>query len=321
MSNQKKVTNSHQPSSQEHIQSGSSKFFLLGFLAVCIITTLSVVFMNFSFSNAPTAADKDGVPELWANAYNYSKDLEAFVETYQYDDTEIPFIEYRYSLTNYDSHDTTYLTHIASFISSETNNGFVPLDANNIEYTYTPDNDESWKQLAISAPANSTNGFRLSEPLAVGANDTPFSTIYLRYNVAYDSANDSSIDAKISAITAPNSNAAPTLTTTSVSIGNETVDRELAVSDDPAISSATVTESPLADTADHTAPLGVSSSFLPDLTIIGSTLPQFQLDSYALLGMGQIVLMGAIAVLVISLVIYLITFKRPAHRSKQQAKE
>lgn len=318
MPTQKKVNTNHQSSDASHLQATSSKFFLLGFLAICIITALSVLFMNVAFKNAPTAADKDGVPELWANAYSPSGDITASVETRKYDDVENPFIEYRFLLTNFDSSRSTYLTHFSAYIASDTNKGFVPLTSDSLEYTYTPEADDSWKQLPLSAPANSTSGFRLTDPLALGASGTPFSTLYLRYNVAYNTASDTAIDAKLSAVTTPDNSSTPTLTTTAVAIGQHGSSNEIAISDDPAISSATLTENPLSDETGYTAPLGVSSSFTPGLSVIGSVLPEFQLDSYAFLGMGQIVLLAAIAVLVISLIVYLVTLKRPA-KSQQKS--
>lgn len=295
---------------KDRVNSAAGKIFLCAFLAVALIATASVLSLHFAFTHADTALDKDGVPEIWANAAENSVAVDSSVDTITFDDSAEPFVEYRVRLEN-TSASQLYLTHFASYISSAEQSGFVPLNGTNLEYTYTPEQNDSWQQLAVSAPANNLDGSKLSEHLALGAASTPFNALYLRYNVAYDPEHADQLSVKVSSLTSSDNDTSSALSVASTTpeLLAKTDSSEVAISDDPAISTKTVTENPLTAGSERTEVLGVSSSLAPNLTIIGGILPDFQLDSYALLGAGQLILLAAIGVLIISFVIYFFTFK------------
>jgi fibro-slime domain-containing protein len=103
--------------------------------------------------------------------------------TAQISDNEL--IEYNASLTNRDTINNLDLTHLASHLSDdETEAGFLPLCYKSLFYTATPDDEDSWKPLALSMPSNTEQGFKLDTPLTLAPHGTSGDTMYFRYYVA-----------------------------------------------------------------------------------------------------------------------------------------
>jgi|GEM_PF-2270769 len=105
-------------------------------------------------------------------------------------------IQYTASLTNRDPSSTITVNRLASYLNASdraqngaltTSNGFIKLDSSTLEYSYTPNDLNSWKPVEISAP--STSGFVLSNPLKLSKANSDGSTVYFRYYVAPEANN------------------------------------------------------------------------------------------------------------------------------------
>ncbi len=102
-------------------------------------------------------------------------------------------ISYSGYLKNTDPINTLTLTHISAFINNSANieeSGYLPLSAQTLEYTYTPDNESSWTGLQVNAPATTSDGFALAEPLELTPSGSGVDTVYFRFNYAPETDGD-----------------------------------------------------------------------------------------------------------------------------------
>lgn len=101
------------------------------------------------------------------------------------DNTPKNLVEFQTSITNRDPSLPLDLERIAAYIDENTtdgnNKGFLPLDETTLWYTSTPDDDNSWQPVKVSAPANTTSGFTLETPLRMTPSGTTGDTLYFRY--------------------------------------------------------------------------------------------------------------------------------------------
>lgn len=101
-------------------------------------------------------------------------------------DTESNLISFNSSITNRDPDSPLYIERIAAYIDEETSrgetsNGFLPLSEKTLFYTATPEDEDSWKPVVLSAPENSMDGFKLETPLKLAASGSEGDTLYFRY--------------------------------------------------------------------------------------------------------------------------------------------
>ena len=97
---------------------------------------------------------------------------------------ENKLIAYTSNLKNIDPKNPLYLTHLSSFINdNDSQVGFLPLNNRTVYYTYTPDDNSSWKPLEITAPGATLDNFRLTTPLYLGPAGSASDTLYFRYNM------------------------------------------------------------------------------------------------------------------------------------------
>ncbi len=78
-------------------------------------------------------------------------------------------------------HDQSSVTREDGTTETFTNSGFLPLDETTLYYTKTLDDDDSWQPVKVSAPSNTTDGFKLETPLTMSRSGQPGDTIYFRY--------------------------------------------------------------------------------------------------------------------------------------------
>ena len=94
-------------------------------------------------------------------------------------------VKFETSITNRDPSNPLQLERFAAYIQETTatgkNEGFIPLSDATLYYTATPDDQSSWKPLAISAPSAKANGFNLATPLTMTPAGTSGDTLYFRY--------------------------------------------------------------------------------------------------------------------------------------------
>lgn len=106
------------------------------------------------------------------------------------ENTETNIIQYQTSISNRDPEHPLDLERFAAYITetshpttetTETVEGYLPLDAKTLYYTKTPQDSASWTPVEISAPANNETGFKLAQPIRMSPAGTADDTLYFRY--------------------------------------------------------------------------------------------------------------------------------------------
>lgn len=100
--------------------------------------------------------------------------------------TENNLVEFGSSITNRDPDNPLNIERIAAYIeetmeSGEKKSGFLPLSVKTLFYSATPEDENSWQAVEISAPENSANGFRLKTPLQLAPAGSTGDTLHFRY--------------------------------------------------------------------------------------------------------------------------------------------
>lgn len=94
------------------------------------------------------------------------------------------YIQWTVAITNSNSGDSLYVTHLAAFLSEDENkSGFIPLASNSLEYSYTPDNASSWTKIGLGSPGSNENAFKLNSDLHLGTLGTATDTVYFRFYI------------------------------------------------------------------------------------------------------------------------------------------
>ena len=156
----------------------SYTFLMIAFIAFAGISAIVVHSLHSQIENA-VIVGSDGTPMSWDSSdANAPTHIELAAQAVTDD-----FVQYTSSVEN-TSPAPLYITHIASYLTADSATGFIPFNSSLIEYTFTPDNNDSWTALAVSAPANNKNGFKLEHELILGAAGSGTDTAYFRYKVS-----------------------------------------------------------------------------------------------------------------------------------------
>ena len=157
--------------------------FAVAVLAFLAITSV-IAFTGFSAHSEiedKSIANLENSPKNWNTAE--SKQVVAN-STLTGEVIESKYIQFTVSVTNANSGDGVYVTHLASYLSEDDKeSGFVPLAANSLEYSYTPDDGDSWTKLKLNAPSTDENAFKLGSDLHLGTLGTATDTVYFRFYV------------------------------------------------------------------------------------------------------------------------------------------
>lgn len=134
--------------------------------------------ITISNMNWPISADSDVQAEIVGQVAEHRGNL----------------VQFTTSITNRDPDHSLQLERLAAYVSETTNSiddngkittntidGYLPLDASTLYYTRTPHDESSWQPVEISAPANSEKGFNLATPLTMSPAKTAGDTLYFRY--------------------------------------------------------------------------------------------------------------------------------------------
>jgi|GEM_PF-2432141 len=136
-----------------------------------------VVNLDFFYAERCTSASNT---KITITNMNWPIAAESEVEGEIIDNT---LVEYTTSISNVDPENILYLTKIASYIEVEDDDGFLGLGSDSLEYTYTPDDDDSWQSVALTVPDNTDTAFTLTTPLTLGQAKTSTDTLYFKYYV------------------------------------------------------------------------------------------------------------------------------------------
>ena len=155
--------------------------------AICIIAVaIFIAFAGFTAYTVNhlsaevddvTVANQNGIPASWAD-YDMANTLSSQTSSKVAGD----HIVYTTSVTNTDLNNPASITHVASYIDGELK-GFLPLDSSSLEYSYYPDASNSWTPVAIVAPGEDEDSFKLSSEIYLGAGGSSDNTVYFRYSV------------------------------------------------------------------------------------------------------------------------------------------
>lgn len=101
------------------------------------------------------------------------------------DDTENKLVEFNTNIKNRDPENVLDLERFAAYVEETTENGttkgYLPLNATTLFYTTTPEDENSWQPVEISAPDSSTHGFNLATPIRMSPAGQPGDALYFRY--------------------------------------------------------------------------------------------------------------------------------------------
>ena len=277
---------------------------LVAFLGVASFSAISVTSIA-SIVEGKVLANKDGVPKAW-DTYDTAESVQATTET-QINDS---YVEYTASIKNSDNN-VVSLTHLSSYVEEEgTRGGFVPLAENTLEYTYNPEDKNSWSPVKISAPSNKEDGYKLDSALYIGEEGTNTDTIYFRYSVS--PAEDGTVNDKVAFVTEDASGDA------AVSVSNSSVEYQKTPVE---TASDTNTETNPSNTengdSSYAKPLGVSSK-APTTTIVNASSLGAISISEETVTPSIIVVFVALGIFATSLIVYLIIrnkdTKKKSHR-------
>ncbi len=102
------------------------------------------------------------------------------------ENTESNLVEFNSSIVNRDPENDLNIERIAAYIEDITedgqkNTGFLPLSSKTLFYSANPEDKDSWQAVEISAPENSSDGFKLQNPLRLAPAGTDGDRLYFRY--------------------------------------------------------------------------------------------------------------------------------------------
>lgn len=102
------------------------------------------------------------------------------------EDTNSNLVEFKASIKNRDPVRPLDLERLAAYIREDTAetgtvDGFLPLNVQTLYYTTTPQDNDSWQPVDISAPSSDHTGFSLSQPIHMTPSGQTGDTLYFRY--------------------------------------------------------------------------------------------------------------------------------------------
>lgn len=266
---------------------------ILAFIAVSGIVTVTAFQANKQVEDQ-VIAGANRLPKNW----NASASLESVANTaLSAKVINGKYVQYTASVENAAADEDLYITHLAAYLSSDgvQSDGFMSLDGNSLEYSFTPDNADSWRSLPLAAP-DSKEAFRLTSEIRLGrAGDNNSNTVYFRFYASPEDSEVSTISNKFSCL----------LRTASGQTGYAASTNTVALSasaSDPVVATVDSADSAVADT--YTAPLGVSS-FVPEIETVSKTVASISLDSQSFLTVGIIAMVVSILIFAICLAFYL----------------
>lgn len=138
-------------------------------------TTESNTLITISGMNWPISADSDLKAKVLGTIAGSTSHL----------------VQFQTSIKNRDPEHPLELQRLASYINEsaqsgrdgaiETKNGYIPLDSTTLYYTTTPNDDDSWQPVELTAPSNSTSGFNLVTPITMQPAGQANDTLYFRF--------------------------------------------------------------------------------------------------------------------------------------------
>ncbi len=272
------------------------------FLAIAGLTSYSVWHLSNRADDAKVS-HVNGIPEDWSTIRRSNTVISTTNATAQAD-----YISYLVSLENLDSNEPFKVTHIASFVEGESS-GFLPFSTSSLEYSYYPNQANSWTPVNIASPGRAANCFQLASALHVGASGSGKSKIYFRFNVAPSVAGN--ISDKIAFITES------VFGEQSLAISDSTVAYEPASSTEVVAVSDQGNNTPADGDSTESAfaaPLGATTADADTSAIPLSSVGIISLPADNNLIIALVVIGSCVILFTLAMIIYLIVRRRTARR-------
>ncbi len=209
------------------------------------------------------------------------------------------YVQFTTSITNSNSGDSLYITHLASYLTEDDKSGFIPLAANTLEYSYTPDDASSWTRMGVTAPDDKSDAFKLNTDLHLGTLGTATDTVYFRFYIEPE-ANTRYVNNKVSFLMR-NSKGEMGY---SASVATIAYENAILAKKQVAIEADTSTEmSGMAGEA-YTDPLGMFS-FIPGVDVASSVIASTTGIDQNVLEIGIVAAMTGVVIFIICLAAYI----------------
>ena len=295
--------------SRNHKEKHSSyKITRVAMASVLVALLAFAGFATFSVNDIATTvedhvlANVNGVPEAWTN-YSKESKLETTISSRIVNNS---YIEYTLAIKNNDNSHSASLTHLSSYVSNGDKNGFISLNDDSLEYSYSDTESKSWNNMNILEPSNKEDGFKLEKDIYLGKEGTTTDTVYFRYIVS--PSEEGKISDKVSVLAKSDSGKNEVATAENDIEYNKPDEVRLAaeavVRENPTVAR----QDPNDESGEYAKPLGVESN--PNSGVIStSSLGSVFLSPNSFAG-NNIIILGILAVFVVCLAVYLVARNR-----------
>ena len=268
---------------------------IVAFVGVAAMVS-GIVFKANAELSSRSIADANGVPKNWADEGNAngvaaSSSLSAAMPNGG------KYVQYTATVTNESSEDDLYVTHLAAYLSSDgtDEDGFMRLSSDSLEYTYTPNDEDSWEQIGLTQPSKSKDAFKLANELSVGRAETAKNSVYFRFYVVPNDSETDTINNTLSFKLRDDSGKDGYVTSgTMVAYQQKEQPTIAVVSDDDAEDGAG---------SSYVKPLG-EYSYRPEIATVSGTIADAGIDE-EFLPVSVIIMIVAVIIFAVCLAIYL----------------
>lgn len=269
---------------------------VVAFVGVSAIVA-GIVFKANSEISSRSIADESGVPKVWtessrANSIVASSSLSATIPNGG------KYIQYTARVTNEDPEDSLYVTHLASYMISDGSDedGYMKLSGESLEYSYTPNDDDSWKQIGLTRPSKSKEAFKLTEDLPISKAGSETNSVYFRFYIAPEDSQTNTINNTLSVGLRDDSGENGYITSGTMVAYQQKETPTIAV-----VSKDGSSENGVSST--YVQPLG-ESSYRPGIATVSGTIVNGEMDGN-FLSVSIIVMVATVILFAICLAIYL----------------
>lgn len=278
---------------------------LLVFLAFATFVVLSISGIASTVEES-IIANKNGVPEAWTELSS-EPHLEPSVSSRVINNS---YIEYTVSVKNTDSNHSAVLTHLSSYVKNGEKDGFIALDNDALEYSYSNTEAKSWSNSAISKPSNNGDGSKLSDGIYIGKGGSATDTVHFRFVVS--PSEEGKVDDTISIISKSDNGEQKLVTTTDdieyTKVDDTRLAAEAIVRENPTVAR----QDPNDESGEYTKPLGVETT--PSSNIVStSSIGAIFLSPDAFTG-NIIIIVSTLGIIAVGLMVYLIARNKKAKK-------
>ena len=263
---------------------------LVAFVGVSAVVA-GIVFGASTEIESRAIADTNGVPANWSSE-KYNNDIAATTSlSVKLIPGKTRYVQYTAKVSNEDSGNDLYVTHLASYMSSDgtDENGFMKLSGESLEYTYTIDDDDSWQKIDLTKPSKRAEAFKLAKEISIDRAGSGKNTAYFRFYVTPSDKNTKTLNDTVSLKIKNESGKSGYMTSAKTVAYQEEEKTTIAATTD------TNTDSEMGNA--YVKPLG-ESSYKPEIATVSGTIANG--------GMNENFLPTSIIIMVVAVIIFAI---------------